>query len=151
LWEHGYDGHGLLLYEEAVQVPLVLRARGELPVGGRVRGITSAVDLPRTLLVLARARPPAGAVPLPGGPPLLTRLSDTEREDGEAFHHRRDLGDVGSRGGIDGAGATLEGLRTPPGELVGLVKDGWKAIGDPHGDLELYDLTADPAETFDLA
>ena len=53
LGQHGVDEHGLLLYREAVHVPLILRLPGGARAGTRVSGTVGLVDLPATLLDLA--------------------------------------------------------------------------------------------------
>ena len=51
--EHGQRGHHLTLYEEVMQVPMVLHAPGLLPAGTRVAGTVSNRDLAPTLVELA--------------------------------------------------------------------------------------------------
>ncbi len=53
LKDHGEEEHGIFLYREAVQVPLILRLPGGIRGGTRVRGIVSLVDLAPTLLDFA--------------------------------------------------------------------------------------------------
>jgi choline-sulfatase len=149
LWEHGYDGHGLLLYEEAVQVPLVLLAPGRLTEGARVRGVTSSADLPSTLLLLAGAGHAAAQSGLPLGAGLMERLSAPGEAGGEAFQHRHGFRKDPDK--LKEERAILTELGTGPDEEIALVRGRWKAIGPPYGDLRLYDLEADPAETVNLA
>lgn len=66
--EHGETGHGLLLHEAVLRVPLVLSGPG-VPSGARVAGTFGAVALPATLLaVLGLPTLPgaADAIPLRG-------------------------------------------------------------------------------------
>jgi arylsulfatase A-like enzyme len=57
LGDHGVMEHGLHLYEELVQVPLILRAPG-LPSGRRVAGPVQLEDLAPTILALLNVDPP---------------------------------------------------------------------------------------------
>lgn len=52
LGEHGEETHGLLLYEPALHVPLLLRAPGRVPGGLAVDGAASLADLAPTLATL---------------------------------------------------------------------------------------------------
>lgn len=75
-WEHGFEEHGKMFYDEAIKIPLVL-----IPAGGRsdeparVRTPVSNIDVFPTLLDLAGAPLPAGI----GGKSLLRYL----RADGQ--------------------------------------------------------------------
>ena len=51
--EHGYFGHKYNLYEETVQIPLMMRLPGTIPAGAEVRGVTSIVDVAPTILDIA--------------------------------------------------------------------------------------------------
>ena len=51
-FEHGSLGHRRTLYEEVVQVPLLLRHPSLLPAGVEVDGLVSLLDLPATILEL---------------------------------------------------------------------------------------------------
>jgi arylsulfatase A-like enzyme len=44
-FEHGYRGHQRTLYEEAIQIPLVMRLPGSLPAGKRAAGNASLQDV----------------------------------------------------------------------------------------------------------
>jgi arylsulfatase A-like enzyme len=56
-FEHGSIGHRRTLYEEVVQVPMVMRYPGRLPAGTDVDGLVSLVDLPATIVDLAGIEP----------------------------------------------------------------------------------------------
>ncbi len=60
LGEHGEDTHGLLLYEPALHVPLLLRAPGRVPAGGVVDAESGLADLAPTLASLLGQSWPAG-------------------------------------------------------------------------------------------
>lgn len=51
-FEHGSLGHRLTLFEEVIQVPLILRMPGRLPAGRRVSGLVSTIDILPTALAL---------------------------------------------------------------------------------------------------
>ncbi|MFH2002420.1 MAG: sulfatase [Planctomycetota bacterium] len=51
-FEHGSLGHRLTLFEEVVQVPLIMRFPGRLPAGLRVPGLVSTIDILPTLMEL---------------------------------------------------------------------------------------------------
>ncbi len=53
LGNHGEEEHGIFLYREAVQVPLLLRLPGGARGGTRLEGAVALADLPATLLDLA--------------------------------------------------------------------------------------------------
>jgi tetratricopeptide (TPR) repeat protein len=53
LKDHGEEEHGLLLYREALHVPLILRLPGAIQGGTRIAGTVGAVDFAATLLDLA--------------------------------------------------------------------------------------------------
>ena len=59
-FEHGSIGHRRTLFEEVVQVPMILRLPGVLPAGKRVEGLVSIVDLLPTTLELLDVPAPAG-------------------------------------------------------------------------------------------
>ena len=63
LGDHGEDEHGLLLYREAIQVPLVVKLPGAARAGERVRRNVGLIDVVPTVLDLLQA--PAG-MELPG-------------------------------------------------------------------------------------
>jgi arylsulfatase A-like enzyme len=121
--EHFWSGHGFDLHDEALLVPLVLRAPGLIPSGTVVEEQVGLVDLAPTLLTLLGLPVPADmqgqsfARLLTGrGPPF------TERP-------------------LAGAAVTaVESVRTRQ----------WKYMKIPNGEL-LYDLVNDPLERSDRA
>ena len=72
LGDHGEETHGLLVYEEALRVPLIIKPPAGEGAGRRVRSLVQHVDLVPTILDLAKA-------PIPGNlhgrslTPLLDR------------------------------------------------------------------------------
>ena len=51
-FDHGQKGHRRTLYDEALRVPLIVRAPGSLAAGSVVEGVTRTVDVGPTLLEL---------------------------------------------------------------------------------------------------
>jgi arylsulfatase A-like enzyme/Tfp pilus assembly protein PilF len=127
LGEHGELTHGLLLYEPALRVPVVVRAPRVVPAGGVVRTPVSLADLPVTLAALLEhpmtgaldGRDLSGALRRGREPPAADVYAETE--------YPRTFG-----------WAALAALRR--GEA--------KFIRAPRP--ELYDLGRDPQESHDL-
>jgi arylsulfatase A-like enzyme len=59
-WEHGVNGHGWDLFEEAIRVPLVIKPAGLKRAGERRRDIVQHVDLVPTLLEATGLEVPDG-------------------------------------------------------------------------------------------
>ena len=122
LGEHGEPGHGMLLYEGAVRIPLVIAGPG-VPHGERSDPV-SLVDVAPTLL--ARA----GLPPWPNvdGRDLLAEAAADDREVYGETEYPRTAG------------------WSP---LAMLANARWKLVDGPQP--ELYDSTADARETADRA
>ncbi|HMF07992.1 MAG TPA: sulfatase-like hydrolase/transferase [Thermoanaerobaculia bacterium] len=60
LLDHGEQEHGILLYREALAVPLIVKLPGALRAGERVRGPAALTDVFPTLAALAGGALPAG-------------------------------------------------------------------------------------------
>jgi arylsulfatase A-like enzyme/Flp pilus assembly protein TadD len=58
LGDHGEDGHGLLVYEEALHVPLIIKPPAGIGAGRRVRTLVQQIDVVPTILDLAKAPVP---------------------------------------------------------------------------------------------
>jgi arylsulfatase A-like enzyme len=116
-----YHMHGATLFDEVVEVPLVLSAPGRIEPGTIVPEQVSLVDLTPTLLEL-------GGAPLDGvdGASLLPLLAGEERGD-------RSVWLVGT----DGGRVSQLALRQPPWKLLVHVES---------GEEEAYDLGSDPRE-----
>ena len=142
LWgDHGFHlgDHGIWTkhtnYEEAVRIPLLIRAPGITRPGSATRQIAETVDLFPTLAELAGL--PAPVVPQPmDGESLVPVLVDPTRRlpGGHAYHvYPRD-------------GYTGHAIRTERYRLVEWVPDrGGKPL------LELYDYETEPLERTNLA
>ena len=126
LGDHGEREHGLLLYREALHVPLFVRLPGAARAGERVAGNVGLVDVAPTILAAIGAPPlePADGAPLVAGgaPPAPRPLY------AETYFPRSQYG---------------------WSELRSVVRERLHYIAGP--DPELYDLEADPAERTNLA
>jgi len=141
LLQHGYMGHGLHLYEEAVRVPLILRWPGHLPSGLRVHGLVDLLDVvPTALELLGVSRE---GTPFQGRSVAhrLTgeRADPDQRHDRPAFFQRERPW-----------GPTIGGTRVR-GDKYGVRCGRWKYIeAEAEGTRELFDLAVDPGETRNL-
>jgi arylsulfatase A-like enzyme/Flp pilus assembly protein TadD len=118
LGEHGERTHGMLLYDGAVRIPLVIAGPG-VPAAEH-RQPVSIVDVAPTLLRLAGMGVPAGMQ----GRDLLAAPGEAHEVYVETLYPRT--------------------LGWSP--LVALVEDRWKLIAPEGSAEELYDLGNDPAE-----
>ncbi len=123
--DHGEQEHGIFLYREALQVPMILKLPGGARGGRRVAAPAQIVDVFPTLLSLVGVAPPkeaAGAFP---GRPLLDPGALAAPRDlyAETFYPRLHFG---------------------WSELTSLIRDRFHYIHAPAP--ELYDLAADPGE-----
>lgn len=130
LGDHGATYHSSDLYDSQLRVPLVIA--GPSVQARRIRETVSSVDVAPTVLELAGFAPP-------GMPAMDGRsLADLARgqrppalEGGEAY-------------------AVMMRDRSSTREARAIVRGRWKLIVAP-GELELYDLVADPGERTDRA
>ncbi|MBI3970907.1 MAG: sulfatase-like hydrolase/transferase [Chloroflexi bacterium] len=130
LGAHGLLLKGVLLYEELVGVPLLVRPPGGLPEGHVTDRLVSHVDLVPTILRWCGVDVP----PTLQGADIrgLAEGGDDPVHDGIALeYHSCNWGD---------APAPLRGWRT----------EEWKYVESIGGDDELYDLQHDPLETRNL-
>ena len=118
LGEHGERTHGMLLYDGALRVPLVIAGPG-VPVGEHRRPV-SIVDVAPTVLRLAGLAVPAGMQ----GRDLLSQPGGPHEVYAE----------------------TLYPQTMGWSALTSLVEDRWKVIVPEDAGEELYDLERDPAE-----
>jgi arylsulfatase A-like enzyme len=120
-FEHGNKGHRNNLYEETLEVPLIVRGAGEFTGGGVVREAASVVDLLATVMELVGEKIPVWS-------------------QGASLQSVRD-GDAGPR-------PIFAELHD---QSVAVRHRGWKAIRDlQSGVEELYSLTGDPRERRDV-
>lgn len=147
LGEHGYAfAHGEYLYDGTLLVPLLLRWPGRVPAGRVISRMARLIDVAPTVLALA------GEPLLPGldGRSLTRDLAGepdpAEREcwvesDHDFIHPEN------PRHFVPGFDGKWRGLRGERYKLIFAPRD---AAGD-RGDVELYDIAADPAEAHDLS
>ncbi|MGH9367911.1 MAG: sulfatase-like hydrolase/transferase [Thermoanaerobaculia bacterium] len=127
LGDHGEEEHGLLLYREDLQVPLMLKLPGGLRAGTRVARPVGLVDVFPTVAALA-------GLPAPRGLPGLSLLAAPEASGepraiyGETLFPRYHFG---------------------WSDLASLTGERYRYIHAPRP--ELYDIVADPGELHDLA
>ncbi|HEX7252580.1 MAG TPA: sulfatase-like hydrolase/transferase, partial [Thermoanaerobaculia bacterium] len=72
LMDHGEQEHGILLYREALQVPLIVKLPGSVRKGDRREGLSALTDVLPTILGLAGVPAPEGIA----GRDLLDSASD---------------------------------------------------------------------------
>ena len=127
-YEHGSVLHGVTLYHETLDIPLIAWGRA-VPAGERISGLVQLSDLAPTLLELS------------GLPPLdrLDGLSHAPTLTGSALEPRFAYAEA------DWRGDDLDTFRMVQDETTKLI---YNRI---TGDVELYDLEADPAEQRDIA
>jgi arylsulfatase A-like enzyme len=124
--EHGDLGHGRTVHDEQLHVPLVLRCPLLLPVGRRVPETVRLLDVLPTVLDLLGIDP---VRPLQGQS-LVTLLSEPGTGPGKCFAE---------------ANRSFRAQRS-------LERGRYKVVADDLlGDVQLFDLGADPREQIDLA
>jgi arylsulfatase A-like enzyme len=125
--EHGIYTYGHSLYDEVLRVPLILAGPGVASDEGAIETPVALLDLAPTLIEMAGASLPPEAE----GRSLAPALR------GQALQAQPIYG---------------ESLYRVPYELKALQQDGYKLIyRADDGQVELYDLSADPAEQRDVA
>jgi len=117
--DHGEKQHGIFLYRESIQVPLLIKLPGAERGGERVSAPAQLVDVAPTLLSLAGVDVPKG---LPGSS-LLDLPEEPRQIYSETFYARIHYG---------------------WSDLASIVEDRFHYIEAPES--ELYDIAADPGE-----
>ena len=124
LGEHGEDYHGILLYREALQVPLLLKLPGEARRGTTVERPVGLVDVVPTVVDLLQIERPPGL----RGTSVFSAEGPPHRLYAETYYPRIHLG---------------------WSDLHSLMDDRYHLIQGPA--TELFDLAKDAGETVDLA
>jgi arylsulfatase A-like enzyme len=141
--EHGLMEHQLCLYETLLRVPLVLRLPGVFDGGNRRNDPVQLVDVLPTVLEVAgvpRDRwPELESLSLAAGPIPSTRPLYAEYM--RPIRQRAHFAAVAPGFDFDRFDRRLKSVQIGPQKL----------IESDRGEVELYDLGADPAETRDLA
>ena len=127
LMDHGEDQHGILLYREAIQVPLIVKLPRNYHAGGNVKTPVQHIDLFPTVLSLLGLQSPARTEAYP----LMRFVGDDESPPrtiySETLYPRIHLG---------------------WSELRSLISDQKHYIEGPRP--ELYDMARDPGERQNL-
>lgn len=135
LRDHGELGHGLNLFQEVVQVPLLVKLPGNAHAGRTVRTPASLLDVLPTILALAGGGPAAGGE----GVDLqeLLRAEQAGSAAGRPFFLDLDL-----------AGVTVE-----RNVVSGVVWGGYKLLdlSQPRPGVLMFDLLGDPGERESVA
>ncbi len=141
LGEHGLLGHQFSLWEQTVQIPLLIRYPKSFPPGSQDGRTVQLPDVAVTLFDLAGARSPTYGVQ---GRSLLLPAPDTARPVfcEYSFHLSYQV-----------APALLDDPRLVPykRDLQSLMTGGIKLIQASDGDTGLFDLATDTGESSDLA
>jgi choline-sulfatase len=151
LGDHGEDEHGVLLYNEAIHVPLLLKLPGG-QLAGRVAGAPAALtDVAPTLLALLGLPRPAAL----RGASLLALLDD-RRVYSETFYPRLHFGwsDLASLVGrryhyIEGPDPELYDLDRDPRETRNLLRDERRVYAGMRRELAAYDRNLAPPSAVD--
>ena len=128
LRDHGEEEHGVLLYREALRVPLFLKLPGSRRGGERVTAPVALADIFPTITGLLRLTAPPG----------LSGISLAEGLDGQALPSRQIYSET-----------LYPRLHLGWSDLASLVDERHHYIQAPRP--ELYDIVADPGEKNDLA
>jgi choline-sulfatase len=133
LGDHGEEEHGIFLYRETIQVPLIIKLPGSRGAGRRVAIPVQHIDLFPTILLLAT------------GSHLSLTTADGPRS--------RSLLPLADGGTIEAASIYAESLSPRYhfgwSELYALSDDRYRLIRAPED--ELYDLSQDPKELTSIA
>ena len=121
LGDHGEKEHGILLYREAIHVPLLLKLPGSRRAGERVEEPADLVDVVPTIAALLDVAPTPGS-PALSGRSLLDPVKNTaaRRLYAETFYPRLHFGWSDLRSLLDARHQYIEG---PDPELYDLVAD----------------------------
>lgn len=120
--EHGNLGHAKTIFDEVLRVPLLFWAPGHVPEGRVNDDLVSLIDVPPTIMELARIPPPPG---IPGRSLVATMHGDPPSGTGVRFAE-----------GLEKK-VRMVAARTPTHKWI------WRDDGSP---ILIYDLRTDPGE-----
>ena len=129
--DHGEDEHGVLLYREAIHVPLLVKFPGRRRAGETVRAPVALTDVFPTIATVA-------GLPAPSGLAGLTLTSWLSEGPDHAAPARRIYSET-----------LYPRLHLGWSDLASMTDDRNQYIESPRP--ELYDIVADPGEKNDLA
>jgi tetratricopeptide (TPR) repeat protein len=148
LGDHAYDAHGILLYREALQVPLVVKLPGGSRAGETIEAPAQLADIPATILDAighAESAPPTAGTSLlralPRDRPLIAetlfpRIHFGWSELASVIAYPYQL--------IQGPAPELFDLENDPGQLDNLLARERPTYTRLRRSLENYDLTYEP-------
>jgi choline-sulfatase len=147
---HGYAGHGAILYEETVHIPLLFCWRGRIPPGQMHEGFMSLIDIAPTVLGLLKVE--HERVAMQGRDfSCIFRATADSRIRNQIFLQRRHY-KHGQAPTYDIDGIPLGKPRPVNGPMFGIRSGRWKYIeAQREGLSELFDVEADTLETRNLA
>ena len=137
LTQHGIMSHGVVIYEEAVRVPLLVRWTHHLAPGRVLSEPVELVDLAPTIFDLIGIDPEGWTT---HGQNLSAALRDEASLDPDRpiYLHRRQFD-----GGMLGIGKKT----WVKGEMLGIRHGDWKyVVGEEQGTRELFNLKVDEGE-----
>ena len=135
LGDHGEDEHGVFLYRESIQVPLLVK----LPKGrGEDKPAAAGTSVPATVQITDVVPTVAKMLSIPGYQPPPGTLSLVDLAFGAKLPERRIFAET-----------FFPRIRFGWSELHSLVDERWQYIEAPRP--ELYDLRNDPGERSNLA
>lgn len=149
LGDHGEQEHGVLLYRESLQVPLLLKLPGNRLAGAAVKDPVQLIDVPPTLLELAGVVLPEG---LSGASLLSFALPKRETQPAgrplyaETFHPQLRFGWSGLTSVIAGRHHYIEGTGR---ELFDVVADPAERKNLLRGERRIYARLRDALHRFD--
>jgi arylsulfatase A-like enzyme len=164
LGEQFYFGHGKNLYDASLRIPLILRAPGRLPAGGRIASMVRNVDLFPTVLEFAGYTIPSGL----DGRSLIATINGRNDKEGEETYCETYLSATEAFGklvrlednSVHRVGFIRRGVRTPEWMYVVNQPAPFIDYSNPppvpefvvkkYHTEELYDLKKDPGETLSL-
>ena len=147
--EHDYVGHGAVLHQGAVRIPLIFRWVGSLQEGQKLIGPVSLVDLMPTILGLVGLS--SSEIPLQGRDLSAAVHGLEPLDESRPVYLQRRLYEAGRvrsvwRGPAVGRSLSVRGSK------FGVLRMPWKYIvAEEEGTRQLYDVVTDPDEQVDSA